>query len=281
MINSKNTLMEQVKKPFNDPVVMAILNLTPDSFSDGGAYINYDSALKRTEELISQGAHIIDVGAESTRPFAEPVSEQEEISRLSEYVSKFKTYFDVPLSIDTTKAGVARFCLEKGADIINDVSGLSNDSEMANVVAKYDATLVLMHMKESPKTMQVNPSYEDVLNDVKLHLKTSRDLAYKAGVQSVILDPGIGFGKTLEDNLRLIANLNVFLDLDCPLLIGTSRKSFIEKITGGDVTNRLTGTLISNILAFEKGASIFRVHDVQEVVNAFKMYQAIEAYYVN
>ncbi|RAP37220.1 dihydropteroate synthase [Candidatus Marinamargulisbacteria bacterium SCGC AAA071-K20] len=257
------------------PTIMGILNLTPDSFSDGGRFSDLDRAIKRTEEMINQGAQIIDVGAESTRPYAETITQKQEILRLKPFLTQYKKRFSVPLSLDTSKAEVAKIGLDLGVDLINDVSGLSADQNLISVVSDYDVPIVLMHMRQTPTTMQNRPSYDNVSEEVKSFLIQARDNAYNAGVKHVILDPGIGFGKTLQHNLELIANLDSLLDLNCPILIGTSRKSFIEKITGGVAQNRLEGSISSNIYAFQRGASFFRVHDVIEVRKALQVFDAI------
>ena len=254
---------------------MGILNLTPDSFSDGGAFTTLDKALRRTEEMLEQGAHIIDVGAESTRPFSDSISEEEEKLRLKPFLTHYKKHFSAPLSLDTTTSSVAQMGLDLGVDIINDISAFQSDPKLKEVVASYSVPVILMHMRQTPKIMQESPTYVDVCKEVKSFLKGARDEAFDAGIKTVILDPGIGFGKSLQHNLELISNLDTFLDLECPLLIGTSRKSFIEKMVGGDVHHRLEGTIASNCYAFQRGASFFRVHDVLEVRKALQVFDQI------
>ncbi len=257
------------------PAIMGILNLTPDSFIDGGKYNSFDKAMIHIENLINAGAAIIDIGAESTRPGAKEVSAAIEIERLAPIITKFKQYFDVPLSLDTKKASVAEFGLKHGVDIINDVSG-GIDPAMRKIVAQQNAAIIIMHMQNKPETMQLNPTYDDVVKDIYHFFKKQIGLLEQAGIESIILDPGIGFGKSLDHNISLLNKLNQFNNLNKPIMVGTSKKSFISKITGEPENERMEGTIISNFIAIQKGATILRVHDVKstkkvlQLCNAFK-----------
>lgn len=255
--------------------IMGIVNITPDSFSDGGKWTTPDAALRHTEQLIREGAHIIDVGAESTRPGAPDVPAEEEEKRLLPYLKKYRQYFDTPLSLDTTKATIAEMGLSLGVSIINDVSGLSRDQKMADVAAAYNCPVILMHMKGTPRTMQRNPEYEDVIKEVKSDLEKKIGDARKKGVSKIMIDPGIGFGKTVAHNLEILNRLKEFRSLNCPIAVGTSRKSFIGAITGAETQDRLPGTIASTLIAVQHGASIVRVHDVKEVKQALTVADAI------
>ncbi len=257
------------------PLVMGVVNVTPDSFSDGGRYFRRADAVEHVREMVAQGADIIDVGGESTRPGSEPVDAGEEMKRVLPVIEAIRKFSKVPVSIDTCKAEVARRALDTGADIINDVSGLRFDPEMAKLAGERGVPVVIMHMKGMPKTMQRNPYYDDVVTEVVEFFKDRIDHARAHGVGSIILDPGIGFGKRLQDNLRLLHSLSVFADLGWPLLIGTSRKSFIGMITGAEAGERLGGTLASSLVAVMNGARIVRVHDVREAVQALRVLDAI------
>jgi len=252
---------------------MGILNITPDSFSDGGKYSSIDLAIIRAKEMVEEGAHIIDIGAESTRPGSEPVLEKDEIERIVPVVRALVREIDIPISIDTSKAQVARRCLEEGAHIINDITGLKGDSKMAEVIAKYDVPSILMHIKGTPKTMQDNPTYKNLISEIKEELEISLELAKKAGIDKnkIILDPGIGFGKTFENNLEILNRLEEFKDLGHPLLVGASRKGFIGQILGTEIDERLEGSLAVAITSSMKGARILRVHDVKETSRALKV----------
>jgi dihydropteroate synthase len=250
---------------------MGIVNVTPDSFSDGGDYLDAQSALAHSLELVQEGASILDVGGESTRPGAEPVSLLEECRRVIPVVeSLVAAGVSARISVDTSKAEVAERALAAGAATINDVTALRAAPEIAELVAAAGAQLCLMHMVGTPRTMQQNPHYEDVVSEVKSFLEERIAFATSHGVaeQRIILDPGIGFGKTVEHNLELIRRLPELLALGRPLLIGTSRKSFLGQLTGRDVNDRIPATLAINVLAYERGATIFRVHDVAPMVDA-------------
>lgn len=254
---------------------MGVLNITPDSFSDGGQFLSVDKALQHAERLIKEGADILDIGAESSRPGSEPVSVEEELSRLTPFLKYYVRHFDTPLSLDTTKADVAALGIDHGVWMINDITGLTGDSRMLDTVANSHVALCLMHMQNQPESMQDSPQYEDVVSEVYHFLKQQTQTAHDAGVKTVVVDPGIGFGKSLDHNLSLLRHLDKFSELG-PVLIGTSRKSFIGAITGEPVSERLEGTLASNLWAYQKGASLFRVHDVVSFKKALQVFQAIE-----
>lgn len=255
-------------------VVMGILNVTPDSFYDGGKYT--DNLLKRIAQMVSEGVDIIDVGGESTRPGSASVSAQQELDRVLPAIETISTEFDVIISVDTSKAAVARQSVSAGAHWINDVSAGRNDADMAKTVASLETPVVLMHSRKTPETMQINPYYDDVVSEVFTELEESVALFVNSGVkkENIILDPGIGFAKRLEDNLRLLNECERFSEL-YPLLIGTSRKSFIGTVTGKEVAERLAGSLATVGVTYNKGARIFRVHDVAATVDYLKMIDAI------
>lgn len=258
--------------------VMGILNVTPDSFSEKGTFFDIDTAVRRGMEMVEEGADIIDIGGESTRPGAEPVSVEDELKRVIPVIERLAPRISVPISIDTYKAEVARRALEAGADIVNDISGLRFDPKMAEVAASLDAPVIIMHIKGSPLDMQASPTYKSLMREVIEYLQEGVGIAESAGISSdkIIVDPGIGFGKTLEHNLTIMKNLEAFRSLGKPILIGTSRKSFIGKITGADVENRVPGTAATISIGIMKGANIVRVHDVREGVQAARMADAIK-----
>jgi dihydropteroate synthase len=258
------------------PKLMGVVNVTPDSFSDGGLYFEAGAAVAHGEQLARDGACILDVGGESTRPGAEKVPADEELRRVVPAVEGLAGGA-AQISIDTSKALVAEAALDAGAEIVNDVTALRGDPEMAALCADRGATVVLMHMLGSPRTMQRNPVYEDVVADVKAFLAGRVEAAMAAGVEEerIWLDPGIGFGKTAEHNLELLQRLSELGALGRPLVIGTSRKSFIGKLDGSDAGERLGGTIASSVLAAAEGAEILRVHDVAEVGQALAVAAAI------
>lgn len=258
---------------------MGVVNVTPDSFFDGGFYSDAEKALSRALELLQEGADIIDIGGESTRPGSDPVSAAEEIRRVIPIVHRLRQKTDRLISVDTMKSEVAQAALDAGADIINDISGLRYDSRMPALTAQYRAGLILMHMKGTPKTMQANPFYEDVVAEVRsfLHERLHVALAHGIPKERVIIDPGIGFGKRLEDNLTLLNKLPALEELGRPVLIGVSRKSFIGKILDLPPYDRLEGTIAASILGVVRGAAILRVHDVRAVKRAVLVAQAILA----
>lgn len=250
--------------PFKRPAVMGVLNVTPDSFSDGGDFLEPAAAVAHAEQLAAEGADLIDIGGESTRPGAAPVSEEEELRRVLPVLEVLGERRLAPLSIDTCKAAVARAALEAGATFVNDVSALRADPDLASVVADSGAEVCLVHMKGEPRTMQENPRYEEVVADVRAFLEERLVFAVRAGIaeENVWLDPGIGFGKTLEHNLELLRRLDEIVSIGRPVVVGVSRKRFIGKLTGRAERDRLAGALAANVLAFERGATMFRVHDV-------------------
>jgi dihydropteroate synthase len=263
--------------PVRDPLVMGILNVTPDSFSDGGRYLDPERALRRAEEMVAQGAAVLDVGGESTRPGAEPVAPGEEIARVVPVIRRLRSRLAVPLSVDTRRAAVARAALAEGADIVNDVSALG-DPEMAAVVADAGAGLVLMHMRGTPRTMQVAPAYADVAEEVRAELEQALRRACAAGIaeERVVVDPGIGFGKTVRHNLELIARLHVLARLGRPILLGVSRKAFLGALLGGaPPEERVMGTAAACVAGLLLGARIFRVHDVGPVGEALRVAAAV------
>jgi dihydropteroate synthase len=245
------------------PAIMGVLNVTPDSFSDGGDFLDPASAIEHARELATDGADLIDVGGESTRPGAEPVSEAVELERVMPVIEALGAEA-VPLSIDTSKAAVARAALVAGASFVNDVTALRGDAEMAGVVADAGTDVCLVHLRGEPRTMQDDPRYDDVVSDVRAFLEDRLDWAVAEGIaeERVWLDPGIGFGKTLEHNLELIRRLDEIVAVGRPVVFGASRKRFLGKLTGRDERERLAGTVAANVLAFERGATMFRVHDV-------------------
>ena len=248
------------------PLIMGILNVTPDSFTDGGKFLDTNTAVNHAMDMIVDGADIIDIGGESTRPFSDSVSEEEELSRVISVIQKLREKTDTIISIDTTKSSVADNACSVGADIVNDISGLSFDSNMVDIVIKHDCPVVLMHIIGNPKTMQENPSYNNMISDITNHLLDRANFALKKGVKkhNIILDPGIGFGKTIDNNFTIINNIDKLTDLGYPILIGASRKSFIGKTLNVDENNRIEGTIASNIIALDRGCKIFRVHDIIE-----------------
>jgi len=262
-------------------LVMGILNITPDSFSDGGQYNQINVAIERALQMKSEGADIIDIGGESTRPGASPVPLEEEIKRVIPVVEALKRNVDITLSIDTVKPEVAQLALEAGATLINDISAGGTDSHMAEVVAEHKAWVCLMHMQGEPRTMQTNPHYDDVVMEVREFLSDRASQFIKSGVPSdkIILDPGIGFGKTVEHNLTLLAQLDSFISLGFPILVGLSRKSFLGKLTGIDnPAERLLPGIAANTVSVWNGAKIVRVHDVKETVTALKVADALLRY---
>lgn len=251
-------------------LIMGILNVTPDSFSDGGDYYEKNLAVEHALKMVNQGADIIDIGGESTRPFSEPVSFDEEISRVIPVIEGIRKNSDVCISIDTTKSKVALAALESGASFINDISAMETDPAMVNVALKFDCPIVLMHMKGKPKNMQDNPLYKSLINDIKNYLLERVDFAISKGVDSkkIIIDPGIGFGKTVENNFEIINNLEQFVEMKLPVLLGASRKSFIGVTLNLPEKERMEGSIATNIIGLQKGAKIFRVHDVVETNRA-------------
>ncbi|AWB59539.1 dihydropteroate synthase [Colwellia sp. Arc7-D] len=255
---------------------MGILNVTPDSFSDGGKFANFEPALAQVKRMITDGATIIDIGGESTRPGAAEVSEADELARVIPVLEAIKERFDVLVSIDTSKAKVMSAAIAAGADIINDVRALQNDGCLA-AVANSNIPVCLMHMQGLPRTMQNSPNYDDVITEIIVFFQQRIDACISAGIarERIILDPGFGFGKTLEQNFHLLAHLSKFSVLDLPILAGISRKSMIGNLLNRDVEQRLAGSISTAIIAAQQGAHIIRVHDVQETVDALTILKAV------
>jgi dihydropteroate synthase len=257
--------------------IMGVLNVTPDSFSDGGRYLKPEDAVRRAVEMAEQGADMIDIGGESSRPGAKSISEKEEICRVIPVIRSIKKSTPITLSVDTHKSGVARRALEEGASIINDITALG-DPEMAGVIAEFDAGVVLMHMKGTPEVMQDDPCYRDVVGEVIEYLRAAVEKAQDAGISpdKIIVDPGIGFGKKLEHNLAIIESLSRLKELEKPILVGTSRKFFIGELTGKDVAGRIFGTAASVAASVMNGADIVRVHDVGSTRDVIRVVDAIK-----
>jgi dihydropteroate synthase len=263
---------------------MGILNVTPDSFSDGGLYLNKDSAVEKALLMAEEGADIIDIGGESTRPGAEPVSLDEEISRTIPVIEALSGRLDIPISIDTYKSEVAKRAIDAGATIVNDISGFTFDPEMASVIADGEVAAIAMHIKGTPRDMQNNPVYSDLFSEIIEYLSESIRIAEEAGIprDRIIIDPGIGFGKRPEDNLMIINGLERFSVLSRPILVGVSRKSFIGAILDNAPANeRLEGTAAAVAISVIKGANIVRVHDVREMVRVVRVADAIKRELIN
>ncbi len=257
--------------------LMGILNVTPDSFSDGGMFFTPDKAISHGIDLVSQGADIIDIGGESTRPGAKPLPEDEELRRVIPVIEGLSARIDVPISIDTYKSSIAERAIEAGAQMINDISGLKFDPEMADVAAKHDVPIVLMHIRGTPEVMQSDVHYDCLLTEIMEYLEEGIEIAEEAGVDTnqIIVDPGIGFGKTVDHNLKIIHHLAELKSLGKPIMLGVSRKSFIGKILDAEVDQRIEGTLASISAAIMNGANILRVHDVAPARKAAQMVDAI------
>ncbi len=273
----RNFCLDFSKKTY----IMGILNVTPDSFSEGGLYLDKSAAIKRAIQMVEDGADIIDIGGESTRPGSEPVTIEEELRRTIPVIEVLAKEDKVPISIDTYKSEVARRALDAGASMVNDISGLRFDPEMPNVVSEYKVPVVIMHIKGRPKDMQQNPVYEALIPEIMDYLREGIKIARQSGIpeDKIIIDPGIGFGKTFDHNLRIIKHLREFTFLEKPILIGPSRKAFIGKILG-DVPpiERIEGTAAAVAVSIINGANIIRVHDVKEMVKVAKIADAIKNY---
>lgn len=258
------------------PMLMGILNVTPDSFSDGGQFFEPQRAVEQAQRLIAAGADIIDVGGESTRPYSEPVTAEEELRRVIPVVEAIAGETDAVVSIDTSKAEVARSAITAGAEIINDVTALTGDEEMMRVVVESGVGVSLMHMQGTPKTMQDDPRYTNVVSEVGHYLATRRDACVAAGIglEKIALDPGIGFGKTHGHNLRLLSNCGQYHELGCPLMIGHSRKGFIGKVIGDRDADRTAGSIGTALAMAKMGIQVLRVHDVQAVREALLLFEA-------
>ena len=260
------------------PLLMGIVNVTPDSFSDGGRFVDPDRAVEHALQLVADGAAILDIGGESTRPGAEPVDSGEELRRVLPVIERLADQTDKPISIDTSKATVAIAALAAGARIVNDVTALQGDADMLSVVSESDCGVCLMHMQGAPRTMQDKPTYGDVVNEVKDYLARRRDALHQAGVafDRICLDPGIGFGKTFEHNLLLLKDVEQFHELGCPLLIGHSRKRFLGEILGDPEADRSAATVGVATAMAASGVQVLRVHDVRPVHDALMAHQACQ-----
>ncbi len=281
VLTSKDRKIELKK---DKTYIMGILNITPDSFSDGGKFLNKDSALKRVDEMLEEGADFIDIGGESTRPGSERVSLDEELKRVIPIINEISKKFpDIPISIDTYKSKVAYEAINHGAWIVNDISGLKFDSEMKNVIIKEKVPAIIMHIKGTPENMQKNPVYENLLNEICEYLKGSIDLIEKNGgnPENLVIDPGIGFGKTFDHNLEILNRLEEFKSFGLPILIGASRKSFLGAILNkNNPEERVLGSLSVAVISSIKGAKILRVHDIKETVEVLKVADCIRNQHV-
>ena len=259
------------------PLLMGVINVTPDSFSDGGQFFDPQQAVEHGLRLVEQGADMLDVGGESTRPYSTPVPLAEELRRTTEVVARLRCRSSVPLSIDTSKAAVARAAVEAGAEIINDVTGLQGDRDMVRVAVESGAGVCAMHMQGTPQTMQNDPQYDDVVEEIYAYLAARRDALLAAGIERprICLDPGIGFGKTHQHNLTLLARCDRFHQLGCPLLVGPSRKGFIGKVLGDPQTDRAAGTVGVALALARLAVQVVRVHDVAVVRQALQLFDAV------
>ena len=256
---------------------MGILNVTPDSFSDGGRHLDVATAINHAKKMVADGADVIDIGGESSRPGASPASAEEEMARVMPVIEGLADEICVPLSIDTCKSAVARRALEAGAHIVNDITALRGDADMTDVVREMDAGLILMHMRGSPRTMQRSPAYDDVVSDISSWLQRRIKEVETKGIfaDRIVIDPGIGFGKTVDHNLEILRRLDEFRRLNKPILIGTSRKSFIGKILNLPVNDRIEGTAATVTWAIARGADMIRVHDVKTMHRVARMTDAL------
>jgi dihydropteroate synthase len=279
-MNAQDTVFSNKTERFFDqktgPVIMGILNVTPDSFHDGGKYVEETNWLRHTEEMLKDGASIIDIGAYSSRPGATHIPEEEEKERLLKVVRSVRKNFpEAVISVDTFRSEIARQAVNCGADIINDISGGTLDENMFETVAELKVPYILMHIKGTPQDMQKDPSYINVVNEVYDFLEIRLKKLYSLGVKQVIIDPGFGFGKTLDHNFELLRNLGRFKDLNCPVLIGISRKSIVNKLLNISSKDSVNATSVLNTIALQKGASILRVHDVKEAREVITILQKI------
>ena len=262
---------EWVNNPNKNTLIMGILNMTPDSFSDGGKFNSLEKAIKHTSDLIRDGADIIDIGGESSRPGALPISVEEELNRVLPIISLLRKEFPkILISIDTYKSEVAKKAIDSGADIVNDITAMKNDPKMPQLIYEYKIPIILMHMRGTPENMQSDINYKDIIDDIIIFFRKAIKYAksYKIKNEQIILDPGIGFGKTLEQNFILLKNIKSFCKIGYPILIGTSRKSFLSNILKVGTDDLLEGTIASSLYAVFNGARILRVHDVREVKKA-------------
>jgi len=280
MSNNKNISSAHINdKLTSKTLIMGILNVTPDSFHDGGKYNTIKQALIHTEQMISEGADIIDVGGESTRPGSNPISEKEELSRVIPIIDAINKNFKITVSIDTTKSAVARQALDSGATIVNDISGLSFDPTLADIVSKYEAQIILCHTSSRPVDMQKKTSYKNIVKDIYNYLENSIKISEECGILSdnISIDPGFGFGKTANHNLLLLKRLSKFKKLDKKVVVGTSMKSFIGKILqSDDIDQRILGTFATIVISILNGADIVRVHDVKEMKVAVQIADSVK-----
>lgn len=275
---TENTAISEFGFDFSkSPKIMGIVNVTPDSFYDGGKYSNsVNDSIRHALKLIDDGADILDIGGESSRPGAVSVSETEEIDRIIPVIEGIRSQSDIPISVDTYKSIVAKYALSSGANWINDISGFRFDDTMVEIAAKYSCPVIVMHMQGSPQSMQLNPKYENVVSELFEFFNERIDYLNQNNINNIIIDPGIGFGKTLNHNLEILNHIERFKEFRLPLLIGASRKSFVGTILNESVENRLIGSLAVLSWATFKGADIIRVHDVKESVNTIKIINSIK-----
>lgn len=273
-----NWKIDNIVLEIKKPLIMGILNVTPDSFYDGGKFFDFDKAIERGIEIEKQGADIIDIGGQSTRPGSKIISEKEEIERVIPVIKTLSKELKIKISCDTFRSRVAEKAIENGASIINDISAFSLDKNLFDVIRNSDCGYILMHMKGTPENMQINPYYEDVIGEISTFFKEKLKILEKNKVdlERVVIDPGIGFGKRVCDNVEILKNLDRFKKFNRPILIGTSRKSFIGKLLNLEVEQRLEPTIATNVYAYLKGANIFRVHDVKEIKRAIEIIYLIE-----
>jgi len=269
-INIKGTLLD-----ISSPLVMGILNVTPDSFSDGGQFNEMDRALERVDQMVREGATIIDIGGYSSRPGAQEISIQEEVNRVVPVIEKVTSNQDIIISVDTFRSEVALEALKSGASIVNDISAGQDDSNMIPLVSQHQVPFIAMHKQGKPQNMQENPSYNDVVQEVLDYLIMVRDQCFEAGIRDVIVDPGFGFGKTLLHNYAVLSQLDVFHQIEVPIIVGLSRKSMIYKPLGVEPSSAINGSSFLHAHALDKGASILRVHDVKEAIECIKLHELI------
>ena len=263
---------KQNKLYFSTSKVMGILNLTSNSFYDGGKYNSTEKILIQTKKMINEGANIIDIGAQSSRPGSNEISEEEELNKIIPSLTEIRKHFpNVLISVDTYRANVAEESINNGADIINDISSGDLDNKMFSVIAKYKVPYIIMHMLGTPKNMQENPTYNNVVEEIINYFQQKIETLHDLGINNLIIDPGFGFGKTLENNYEILNNLEKFKCLEYPILVGVSRKSMIYKLLDTDVNQALNGTSVINTIALTKGTDILRVHDIKEAVECIKI----------
>ena len=264
---------------FSRTYIMGVLNVTPDSFSDGGSFFDTDAAVAHALKLSSDGADVIDIGGESTRPGAEEVSLDDELKRVVPVIEKLRAVSSTPISVDTYKSAVARVAVDRGANLVNDISGLRFDPAMAETAASLGVPVVVMHMKGEPKSMQANPTYKNLIEEIHTYFDESIGIAERAGLlrEKIIIDPGIGFGKTFPHNFSILRNLRRFSELGLPILVGASRKSFLGSLSATDVGDRLEESLAAAVIAVSNGAHFVRVHDVAATRRALRLCDAVRA----